>query len=75
MSGFPNVCWDNESASINLFPKDEKAMLYLVDNIDKGLSVALSQATNCFDRALTREDRLNKRGGLIAGDFTADQAL
>jgi hypothetical protein len=51
-----------------------RAVTYLIDDIDKGLDVAPSEAMDHIDCIPTREDRLDKRGSFALDNGAADQA-
>jgi hypothetical protein len=57
--------------SLDPFPRDGRVITYLVDNVDKGLSVASSDH---IGRVPVREDCLDKRDSFILRNGTADQA-
>ena len=63
------------TTSISPFLAGGGVTTYLVDDIDKGLGVALLETTSQIDRLPAREDCLDKRGSFTLGQGAADQTV
>ena len=70
------ACKDSEGQTampISPFPGDGRMTVYLVEDIDEGLGVALLKTAGQINCLPAREDCLNKRGSFTLGVGTTDQ--